>query len=39
MGSKIKLIETYFPKNFLSNDMISQEFPKWNPEKSKKKLA
>ncbi len=38
-NSKIKLIESYFPENVLTNNMISQEFPSWNPEKIEEKVG
>ena len=37
--SKIKIIETYFPKNRLTNDMISKEFPSWNSKSIESKLG
>ncbi len=38
-NSKIKLIETYFPNNVLTNQMISEEFPNWNSEKITNKIG
>jgi 3-oxoacyl-[acyl-carrier-protein] synthase III len=39
MNSRIEIIETYLPENILSNKMISEEFPKWYPEKIEEKLG
>ena len=38
-NSKIKLIETYYPDNVLTNQMISEEFPHWNSEKITNKIG
>lgn len=38
-NSKIKLIESFFPENILTNDMISIEFPAWNSEKIEGKIG
>jgi 3-oxoacyl-[acyl-carrier-protein] synthase-3 len=37
--SKIKNIESYFPKNILTNDMISEEFPSWSSKNIESKLG
>lgn len=39
MNSRIKIIETYLPEEILTNEMISQKFPKWNPEKVEDKIG
>ena len=39
MKSYIKAISTYFPKNILTNDAISAEFPEWNSEKILQKIG
>lgn len=39
MNSRIKVIETYLPEGILSNEMISSEFPKWDPDKIEKKIG
>lgn len=39
INSKIKIIQSYFPESILTNDMISQEFPNWNPEKIEEKIG
>ena len=37
--SKIKNIESYFPKNILTNYMISEEFPSWSSKNIESKLG
>jgi len=39
MKSYIKAISTYFPKNILTNDAISAQFPEWNSEKILQKIG
>ena len=39
MKSYIKAISTYFPKNTLTNDTISEQFPEWNSEKILQKIG
>ena len=39
MKSYIKAISTYFPKQILTNDAISEEFPEWNSEKILQKIG
>ena len=39
MKSYIKAISTYFPKNILTNDAISEQFPEWNSEKILQKIG
>ena len=39
MKSYIKAISTYFPKNILTNDTISTQFPEWNSEKILQKIG
>ena len=39
MKSYIKAISTYFPKNILTNDGISEQFPEWNSEKILQKIG
>ena len=39
MKSYIKAISTYFPKNILTNDTISAQFPEWNSEKILQKIG
>ena len=39
MKSYIKAISTYFPKNILTNDAISAQFPEWNSEKIIQKIG
>ena len=38
-NSKIKLIASYFPEGILTNEMISKEFPAWNPVKIEEKIG
>lgn len=39
MNCCIKAIETYLPESILSNEMISSQFPEWNPDKIEKKIG
>jgi 3-oxoacyl-[acyl-carrier-protein] synthase-3 len=39
VNSKIKLIESFFPKKTLTNDMISAEFPAWDSSKIAEKVG
>jgi len=39
MKSYIKAISTYFPKDILTNDTISERFPEWNSEKILQKIG
>lgn len=39
MKSYIKAISTYFPKNILTNDAISAQFPEWDSEKILQKIG
>ena len=39
MKSYIKAISTYFPKDILTNDAISERFPEWNSEKILQKIG
>jgi len=39
MGTKILKISTFFPKNVLSNEQLSYEFKRWDPEKIENKVG
>lgn len=39
VNCRIRTIETYLPEKILSNETISQEFPKWDTGKIEKKLG